>query len=192
MARTTTKGLYVWDLSTDAFNHVQLAANWDLVESYWVGFDSGTKLPKRINTSATVPVGGTAGDVVMLTATTGGYDAYTIMRYDGTNWRPVGLERLASVPVAGNFAGRVVMLTTANGGFNAYDLIKYDGSGWSIVGGFGASNTGGGSGNIVGPATPDDIHFTNGGRGPVLTDRTTGLFWRLYISGANIHVERVT
>jgi hypothetical protein len=33
MARTTAKGFYVWDLTTDSFSHTQLAANWDLLDS---------------------------------------------------------------------------------------------------------------------------------------------------------------
>lgn len=192
MAQTTAKGLFVWNLSTDAFNHVQLAANWDLVEAYWVGFDATTKLPKRVNTSATVPVGGTAGDLVMLTAITGGYDAYTMMRYDGTNWRPVGHERLAAVPVSGLYAGRIVMLTAANGGFNAYDLIRYDGAAWSIIGGLAAVNTGGGALNIQGLAASGDLKFNSGSRGVVFTDRTTGFFWRVYVDNATIKFEKVT
>jgi hypothetical protein len=192
MARTTSKGLYVWDLTTDSFNHVQLAANWDLVNSYWVGFDSTTKLPRRIHTTTTFPTGGTAGDICMLTATDNGYQPYTILKYDGSFWRPIGFERVPSVPTAGNFAGRVVMLTAADGSFNAYDLIRFDGSTWAIVGGFYTTSTGSGALNISGMSTNGDIFFTNGNRGVVFTDRTSGLTYRLYIDSGDLRLEKVT
>lgn len=192
MSRITSKGLFVWDLTTDAFNHTQLAANWDLVDAYWTGFDATTKLPKRLNTSATIPVGGTAGDLVMVTASTGGYQPYTLMKYDGSNYRPVAYEIVPTVPVSGLFPGRLVMLSTADGGFNAWDLIRYDGSTWSIIGGLAAVNTGGGALNIQGLSTPKDIYFTSGSRGSVFTDRTSGLKYRIYVDNASLLIEKVT
>ena len=192
MARITGKGLYVWDLSTDSFNHVQLAANWDLVDSYWVGFDPMTKLPKRIATTTTVPVGGTAGDLAMLTATNGGFQPYTIFKYDGVNWYPVGMERQPAVPTLGNFAGRTVMLTASSAPFNAWDLIRYDGSSWAIVGGLYNASTGGGPLNISGMSTAGDIYFTSGNRGVVFTDRTSGAKFRMYIDNGDVRLEKVT
>lgn len=192
MARVTSKGLFVWDLSTDSFNHSQLAANWDTIDSYLVGFDGTTKLPKRINQVATVPLSGTAGDICMLTATNGGFQPYTILKYDGTTWKSVGYEIVPTVPVSGLFAGRVVVLSSASGGFNAWDMIRYDGSTWTIIGGLGSVNTGGGALNIVGFSTGGDLQFTSGVRGTVYTDRTTGLKYRLYIDNAGIFTEKVT
>lgn len=192
MARTTSKGLFVWDLTTDSFNHSQLAANWDLVDAYWVGFDSTTKLPKRINTTATFPVGGTAGDLAMLTGTSSGYQPYTLLKYDGVNWRPTSIEYAPTVPSLGNFAGRTVILTAANSGFNAYDMIRYDGVAWSTVGGFGNVSTGGGALNISGLQIAGDVYISSGSRGLVLTDRTTANKYRLYIDNGDLRLEKVT
>lgn len=192
MARTTSKGLFVWDLTTDTFNHTQLAANWDLLDSYLVGFDTTTKLPKRLNTSTTIPGSGTAGDLVMITATTGGYQPYTLMKYDGSNYRPVSYEITPTVPSSGNFAGRLVMLSAADSGFNAWDLVRYDGSTWTIVGGLTSVNTGGGALNIQGLATSKDIFYSSGSRGPVFTDRTSGLKYRVYIDNGALMSEKVT
>lgn len=192
MARTTSIGLYVWDAGTDSFNHTQLAANWDTITSYLSSFDATTKLPKRINTSTTIPGSGTAGDLLMLTAANGGFGAYTLFKYDGTNYRPVGYETLSAVPSSGNFAGRIVLLSASSGGFNQWDLIKYNGTSWSIIGGLASFSSGGGALNISGLSNPGDLYFTSGSRGPVLTDRTTGLLYRIYIDNANISVEKVT
>lgn len=192
MARITSKGLYVWDLTTDSFNHTQLAANWDLVDSYLVGFDTTSKLPKRLNISTTVPVGGTAGDLVMLTTAVGGYQPYTLLRYDGTNYRPLGYEIVPAVPTSGNYAGRLVVLSAADSGFNAWDVIRYDGSAWSIIGGLGTVNTGAGALNIQGLSTSKDLYISSGSRGMVYTDRTSGLKYRIYVDNAALNIEKVT
>ena len=187
MARQTSKGFYVWDLTTDAFSHAQLAANWDLADSL---FDQSINPAKQVEISATVPASGNfAGRVVMLNAATGGFAAWTMIRYDGANWRPIGpFEILPSVPVSGNFAGRVIILSAANGGFDAWSMIRYDGTSWGVVGGFGNINTGGVSGlQIAG-----DVYFSNSARGPVLKDRTTGENWRLFIDNGRLLHELVT
>lgn len=189
MSRITSRGLYVWDLTNDSFNHTQLAANWDTVDLYLQGFDTTTKLPKRINTSTTVPVAGmVAGDLVMLTATVSGYMAYTVLRYDGTNWRPVGYEIVPTVPTQGNFAGRVVILSTANGGFNAYDMIRFDGTAWAIVGGLTTVTVGGSAGLSI----SGDLVFTSGVKGVVFLDRTNGHQYRLYTDGGLLYTEQVS
>jgi len=192
MARTTSKGLYVWDSSTDSFNHTQLAANWDTIDSYLAGFDSTSKLPKRVQLVTSVPGSGTAGDVCMLTATNGGFQPYTLLKYDGTNWRPVGYEIVPAIPTSGLFAGRVVVLSAAASTFNAWDMIRYDGSSWTIVGGLNQTSTGGGSNNISGLSTSGDIAFTTGSRGIVFPDRTTGQKYRVYIDNGGLFTEKVS
>lgn len=193
MARTTTGGLFVWDLSTDPYDHTQLAANWDLVQSYWVGFDTTTKLAKRLNTSATVPGSGTLGDIVFLTATNGGFAANTFLKYDGSAYRPVGgIEIQPAVPVSGNFAGRVVILSAADSGFAAWTIIRYNGTTWDIVGGWSAINNGAGALNIKGVQQAFDAFISDSARGLVLKDRTTGTNYRLYFNNGNMAFEAVT
>lgn len=191
--RSTSKGLTVWDLSTDAYSHAQLAANWDLVDSYWTGFDTTTKLPKQLRTSATVPGSGTAGDLVMLTGASGGFAAWTILRYDGSAWRPVGpLEILAAVPTLGNFPGRLVILSATDSGFAAWSVIRYDGSAWAIVGGFSNINTGAGSLNISGLQTTGDVYYSSSARGPVMVDRVSGAKYRVFMTSGKMETEVVT
>lgn len=192
MARTTSKGLYVWDAATDSFNHNQLASNWDTIDSYLASFDSGTKQIKRVQLVSTVPGSGTAGDVCMLTATNGGFQPYTLLRYDGANWRPVGYEIVPAIPTSGLFAGRVVILSAAAGSFNAWDMIRYDGSSWAIVGGLYQTSTGGGSSNISGMSSTGDIFFTVSTRGIVMIDRTTGTKYRWYMNNGGLYSEVVT
>lgn len=192
MARVTSKGLYAWDFATDSFNHNQLVANWDLIDSYLVGFDTTTKLPKRVQTVTTVPGSGTAGDLCMLTATNGGFQPYTLLKYDGSNWRPVGYEIVPAVPISGLFAGRIVILSAASGSFNAWDMIRYDGSTWAIVGGLYSISTGGGALNISGLQSNGDVAFASGNRGVVFPDRTTGQKYRVYIDNGGIFTEKVS
>jgi hypothetical protein len=33
MATTTSKGLYIWDLAVDKFDHTELQANFELIDS---------------------------------------------------------------------------------------------------------------------------------------------------------------
>lgn len=193
MSRLTTNiGLSVWDVGTDSFNHVQLAANWDLIDSYLATFDATSKMPTGFRTVSTVPVGGTAGRFAMLTAQDGGFAPYTLLKYDGTSWKPVGYEILSAVPTSGNFGGRIVVLSSANSGFNAWDVIRYNGSSWSLLGGMASVNTGAGALNILGLQTTGDVYISSGSRGLVLVDRTTGTKYRLYIDNAGILIEAVT
>lgn len=188
MARVTPKGFYVWDLTTDSFSHSQLAANWDLADSL---LDTA---PDQLETSAIVPISGNfAGRVVMLTAAVGGFAAWTIIRYDGSQWRAVGpFEVLPAVPTLGNYAGRIVILSASSGGFDAWSVIRYDGTGWAVVGGFSNINTGGGANNIVGLQLANDIAFASSGRGPVLIDRNTATRYRLYVQDGKLLHEVVS
>lgn len=188
MARTTAKGFYVWDLTTDSFSHTQLAANWDLLDSLL------NTAATQVTASATVPVSGNfAGRLVMLTAATGGFAAWTMIRYDGSAWRAVGpFEILPAVPSVGNYAGRILILSAADSGFNAWSVIRYDGSAWSVVGGFTQVNTGVGALNISGLATAGDVQFSTAARGPILTDRNTGAKYRLFVVDGKLEHEVVT
>lgn len=191
--RTTSKGLQVWDLTTDAYSHTQLAANWDLIDSYLAAFDSTTKLPKQINTSATLPGSPVAGDLCMLTAAASGFAAWTVIRYDGSAWRAVGpMEILSAVPTLGNYAGRIVILSGASGGFAAWSVIRYDGSTWAIVGGFSNISTGGGALNISGLQTAGDVYYNVAARGPILVDRASGTAYRFLITSGKVEIEAVS
>lgn len=194
MARTTAAGLYVWDLGTDPYVHSQLAANWDLIQTYWVGFDTTSKLPRRLHTTATVPGSGTLGDIVFLTAANGGYAANSFLKYDGSAWRPIGgsIEIQPTVPVAGLFAGRIVMLSAADSGFAAWSVIRYDGAVWDVVGGWGNINNGAGALNIKGLQSSFDAFISDSARGFILKDRTTGTNYRLFFNNGNLQTEAVT
>lgn len=187
MARTTTKGLYVWDQTTDSFSHSQLAANWDLIDSLL------SAPTQAIQTLATIPVTGNfAGRMVMLSGADGGFPAWTAIRYDGSQWRSVGpLEILPAVPTLNNYPGRIVILSAASGSFQPWSMIGYDGTAWGVIGGFASVSTGGGAQNISGLSTSGDIYFTASGRGPVLTDRVTGLKYRLFVYDGKLEHEAV-
>lgn len=193
MRTTTYAGLTVWDLTTDAFSHTQLATNWDTIDSYLVGIDKTTKQPKNVSMVSSLPGTPASGDMCMLTSAAGGFAAWTILRYDGSQWRPVGpLEILSAVPVSGNFAGRLVILSASSGGFDAWSVIRYDGSAWAIVGGFSQINTGNGALNIQGLQTGGDVYYNSSARGPVLVDRTSGLKYRLFMNGGHLEIEAVS
>lgn len=188
MARVTSKGFYVWDLSGDSFSHSQLAANWDLLDSLL------SAPAQSVQGLAAVPATGNfAGRMVMLTAADSGFAAWTLIRYDGSIWRAVGpMEILPAVPTAGNYAGRVVILSAANGGFAQWSVIGYNGSAWSVIGGFASASTGGGALNINGLSTATDVWFTNALRGPILVDRSSGVNYRLYMKGGELEMEAVS
>lgn len=187
MARTTPKGLHVFDLALDQYDHTQVAANWDLIDSLL-----GTPATS-IQTLATVPsTGNFAGRLVMLSAADSGFSAWQVIRYDGSTWRPVGYEILPAVPTLSNFAGRIVVLSAANGGFNAWDAIKYDGSAWNILGGFLNINNGAGALNVKGLQTPLDVYISDSARGFVVKDRTTGTLYRLKMDNGIFGYETVT
>src|SRR5438105_15916878 len=119
MARTTSKGLHVWDLEDDPFDHTELAENWDKIDALLDTLDSEvTPGPKRIQTLPSLPTDNLfIGRLVMLSNSSGGFAALTMVRYDGSTWRPVGNpEILPGIPTQGNFAGRVVVLSATDGG----------------------------------------------------------------------------
>lgn len=187
MARSTSKGLYVFDLTTDQYNHTQVAANWDLIDSL-LGAAATS-----VQTLAAVPsTGNFAGRLVMLSATDSGFPAWALIRYDGSAWRTVGYEILPAVPTLGNFSGRVVMLSAANSGFNAWDMIRYDGSAWDRIGGWASVNTGSGALNIKGLTTALDTYISDSARGFVLKDRTSGNTFRLVLNNGVLGYEQVT
>lgn len=130
MAFDTPKGLHVWDLLSDLYNHEELAENFilidDLLDEPTQSVESGTALPGS---------GNFAGRLFYLTAANGGFAAHTLVRFDGTGWKSVGaVEIHGAVPSTGNYVGRIVLLSLAASGFNAWDLIRFDGSGWSKLG----------------------------------------------------------
>ena len=192
MRTTTHAGLTVWDSSTDAFSHTALAANWDAIDARLGGVDSlgGTTFFSLVTS---LPGSPSLGQCCMVTVPTGGFAAYTIVRWDGTNWRAVGpFEILPSVPTLGNYPGRIIILSATSGGFSAWSVIRYDGTQWAIVGGFSNVNTGGNPNNIVGLQTSGDVYYSVGTRGPVLTDRNSGTAYRLFMLNGKLESEVVS
>lgn len=188
MARTTPKGLYVWDLGTDQFSHSQLAANWDLVDSL---LDVAAK---SVETRTTLPgTGNFAGRLVMLSASDGGFPAWTLVRYDGSAWKNAGaIEVLPSLPTLNNHPGRVVVLSAAVSGFSAWDVVRYDGSAWDILGGWRKADTGGLATNIRGLQTTGDVYVSDSARGFVMVDRATGTKRRVFFNNGNFTSEVVS
>lgn len=187
MARTTSKGLHVWDLSTDAYDHTQLAANWDTIDTLL-----GSPATSMQILAAVPGSGNFAGRLVMLSASDSGFQPWNLIRYDGSAWRAIGYEIQPAVPTLSNFAGRIVVLSSASGGFNAWDVIRYDGTAWNIVGGWSTVNTGAGSLNIAGIQTAGDVFINASARGFILADRADGTKRRFYLSGGALFSELVT
>lgn len=185
--RQTPKGLTVWDLETDQFNHTSLSDNLDLIDSL-LGAPTS-----QIETLAALPTTDNfAGRVVMLSGADGGFQPWTLVRYDGSTWRPVNqIEIQPAVPSSGNFPGRVVILSAAASGFPAWSIIRFDGGTWNIVGGWASVNTGSNANNISGLSVSGDIYITDSARGLVLKDRSTGTTYRLYFKNGNLQFETV-
>src|SRR4051794_4646662 len=120
--RLTSKGLKVWNLTTDPFSHQDLADNWDLLDSLL------NTAPTSVEVRATLPTTGlTAGRLCMLSVAVSGFAAWTLVRYDGSAWRAVGpFEILPAVPTVGNYAGRIIILSATDSGFSAWSVIRYD------------------------------------------------------------------
>lgn len=195
MATTTPKGFKVWNLETDPFDHDELAANWNLLDTL---LDTPPR-KVRLVTTLTPGTGGplnppVAGDLVMTSATVSTFEPFTLLRYNGTNWHTInGVEIKATVPLADNWAGRLVLLTGADNGFAAGDLIRNTNGGnvigsWVLVSPLANYNVGG----ISGLQATGDIYFSNSVRGPVLVDRITGTKYRLYFSSGGLYSEVVT
>lgn len=196
--RQTPKGLYVWDQTTDSFNHNQLAANWDLVDTL-LG-----QAGQQLENGPTVPTTDLFnGRMFFLTAADDGFQPMTLLVYStswtngpATGWRNIGYEVHPSLPTDGNYPGRLIMLSAIvnSGGYNfgAWEMVRFDGTNWASVAGFSAINNGAGATNIKGLQTAGDVFINVGARGFVLTDRTTGLKWRLYFNNGALHQEQVT
>ena len=184
---TSSKGLTIWDLTTDQFSHTALAANWSLIDG-WLG-----KAQYIETLSAAPTTNNFAGRMVMLNTADSGFPAWTLIRYDGSAWKNAGaIEILPAVPTLSNYAGRIVVLSADNGGFLAWDVIIYDGSAWNAVGGFKGVNTGTLATNIQGRQTAKDVYITDSARGIVLVDRTGGAKRRIYFNNGVLTSEAVT
>jgi len=190
--RHTSKGLTVWNNSSDNFDHTALAANWDLIDSYWAGFDSNTQLPNRISTVTTFPSSPTAGQLVMPTVNIGNIPAYSLARYDGTQWLQVGDVTIQSTLPATPTSGQIVVLSTATTNFPAWSTVRYDGSAWNYVGVFGYVNTGTGSTHMQGARISGDVYIDTATRGLILVDRVTGAKTRIYLSNGSWGFEAVS
>lgn len=194
--RNTAHGLIVWNNTTDNFDHTELAANWDLIDSYWVGFDSVTALPKKITTVSSLPSSPQAGDLCMLTVSviSGGVSlpAWSLLRYDGAQWLPVGDVNVQNALPSSPFSGEIVVLSAATSQFPAWSVVRYDGLNWNHVGIFGYANTGSGAGNIKGAQINGDVYVNTAARGLVLVDRATGLTYRVYINNSTLTLESVS
>lgn len=201
MARTTTHGLFVWDLGADAFNHAQLAANWDNVETLF------TRGPQNVQLINTLTPGGSgprtplsSGDIAMTSTTVASFRPQTLIRYDGSAWRAVGgVEVQPDLPASENFIGRSILLT-ANASLGTYlsgDLVRNTTGGntitdWSLVGPLSRFSSGGGATNISGLQFNGDIYINNAARGMVHIDRTTGVKYRIYFNNGDMYSEVVT
>ena len=195
--RTTAKGLIVWNLEDDDFDHDELAANWDKIDALLDTLDSEvTPGPKRIQTLPSLPTTDLfVGRLVYLSAADSGFQANTLMQYDGSRWQPVGTPEITpTVPTVGNFAGRVIMLSADDSGFDAWTMLRYDGSDWGGIGvaNISAYSSGAGSTHINGVSTSGDLYFADSNQGIVIVDRTTGVKRRLYFDSGNLGFEVVT
>lgn len=190
--RHTSKGLTVWNNSSDNFDHTQLAANWDLIDSFWAGFDPSTQMPNRISTVAALPSSPVAGQMCMLSVNVGNLPAYSLIRYDGTQWLAVGAVSIQGSLPASPVSGQIVVLSTATTNFPQWSMVRYNGTTWDHVGIFGYVNTGAGSTNIKGAQINGDVYVNAATRGFVLVDRVTGLKYRLVVNNAALSLEAVS
>lgn len=126
---TPNLGLTVWNNPSDTWNSAQLAANWLAIDADY----TRTRPTDRAEVLAALPGSGNFnGRLVYLSAANGGFNAGTLVRYQGAAWGAVGPQEVhSSVPATGNYAGRLVLLSAASGGFEAWTLIRYDGSAWA-------------------------------------------------------------
>jgi hypothetical protein len=77
MSTTSSKGLTIWDLTTDQFNHTQLATNFTTIDS-WLG-----KSQYAETLSAVPTTGNFAGRLVMLNTADSGFPANRISEAPG-------------------------------------------------------------------------------------------------------------
>lgn len=144
MRITPNLELIVWDSNNDEFNPTQLADNWDKVDA---AFDTTQSFypADRVEIRNDLPVTNLfEGRLVFLTAAVGGFQAESMVVYNGTAWRTIGpFEKFSALPTLGNFIGRIVVLTGASGGFAANDVVvNINGANsWTKVGGIAAGAT---------------------------------------------------
>jgi hypothetical protein len=201
MARTTTHGFFVWDLGADAFNHAQLAANWDLAETLFI------RGPQNIQLINTLTPGGSgprtplaSGDLAMTSTGVASFAAQTLIRYDGSGWRAVGaVEVKSDLPTTENFIGRMILLTAnaSLGKYLAFDLVYNIDAGntitsWDLVGPTDRIDNGAGATNIKGAQTAGDFYISSSARGLVMIDRGSGTKYRLYFNNGDLFSEVVT
>jgi hypothetical protein len=201
MARTTTHGFFVWDLGADAFNHAQLAANWDLAETLFI------RGPQNIQLINTLTPGGSgprtplsSGDLAMTSTAVASFAAQTLIRYDGSSWRAVsGVEVKSDLPTTENFIGRLILLTAnaSLGKFLTMDLVVNVNAGnnlaaWVLVGPTDRIDNGAGATNIKGEQIGGDFYINTSARGLVMVDRSSGTKYRLYFSNGDLLSEVVT
>ena len=216
MRTTDNLGLIVWDLSSDLFDHDELAFNWDTIDAALAAMSDLNNIgPDRIQIFSSIPSSGNfPGRLVMLSANTGGFMAWTLIRYDGSNWRTVGpFEIMPSLPTQNNWNGRTIMLSSEVTGippapqFPAWSMVRYDGSAWALIGGTTVINNyyttdpnpspdptddDDDPTKIKGQNTHGDVLFSNRGRGMVLIDRTSGLYYRVFVDKGGLLMEKVS
>lgn len=202
MARTTTHGFFVWDLGADAFNHSQLAANWDLAETLFARGAQGVQLVNTLTPGGSGPRTPLAsGDLAMTTTTVSTFRPQTLIRYDGSAWRAVqAVEVMPDLPASQNFIGRMILLTSnaSLGTYLAGDLVRNVDAGnvigsWSLVGPMVRFSSGGGATNISGyQIASADLYLSTAARGLVQVDRTTGTKYRIFFNNGDLYTEVVT
>ena len=198
MRTTPNLGLKVWDLSTDPYEHDDLALNWDKIDalsSGVAGLAAAARSVRQITTltpGTNGPVNPPAnGDLCICLSAVASFAADTLIRYNGATWRSVGgLELLSALPTTENFVGRVVLLTSASGSFSSGDLVRNtDGANaWTLVGPLARSSASG----VTGYETTGDIYINSTAQGLILKDRTNGKKYRLFFTGGGFSQEEVT
>jgi hypothetical protein len=83
-----------------------------------------------VGTGSTLPGSPVAGDLFLLTAADGGFDAWSLVVYTGSAWIRTerrGVDVGPTLPVA-PYRGQLFVLTAAAGGFAADDVLRWNGS----------------------------------------------------------------
>lgn len=183
MRNTTNFGFTVWDLDSDRWSKDEYAANLDLID------EKLHEALNSVNIVSVLPSSPSAGDLVMLNIASSGFPAWTLLRADsGGNWRTVGpVETASTLPTTNLFNGRTVLLTAASGSFPAWCLVIYGDAEWHLAGGLSNAT----SGDVVGLHTALDVYITDASRGLVLTDRTNGNAYRVFMTDGYLQTEEV-
>lgn len=195
MARTTTSGFKVWNLTTDTYNHQDLADNWDLLETLITRSGKNIQAVNNLTGGAANGPRNTVaqGDLAVTTTTVENFPSGTLIQYTGSDWKTVGpVEVVATLPTQHNYTGRVIFLTASVSNFIANSLLYYTGSTWDYASGFTKTYTGAASNNISAFTTTSDLYINSATRGPILVDRTTSTKYRLYINNGILNIETVS